>query len=189
MRVTMKKSSLGFGKLFNVLQSPIGRMASRPMRNIETFPSKQMYPYLSLVKRKVAEFYLNIDRKRWLVLVEMTYFHPFFRTIHGVHWLKSSDYALLYLRPLVLLAGKYNWGTKKRRARSNNLQRGERDQMQKFWFYGNWWTRWYLEYQYIEITSLWTQYMYIRKKGAWVVPLITIIDAESMNSRWQVKLL
>ena len=55
----MKKSSLGFGKLFNVLQSLIGRMASRPMRNIETFPSKQMYLCLSLVERKVAEFYLN----------------------------------------------------------------------------------------------------------------------------------
>ena len=34
------------------------------MRNIETFRSKQMYPYLSLVERKVAEFYLNIDRMR-----------------------------------------------------------------------------------------------------------------------------
>ena len=63
----MKKSSLGFGKLFNVLQSLIGRMASRPMRNIETFPSKQMYLCLSLVKRKVAEFYLNIDRRHYLV--------------------------------------------------------------------------------------------------------------------------
>ena len=37
------------------------------MRNIETFPSKQMYPYLSLVERKVAEFYHNIDRRRYLV--------------------------------------------------------------------------------------------------------------------------
>ena len=54
------------------------------MRNIETFPSKQMYPYLSLVERKVAEFYLNIDRMRWLVWFLMTYFHHFFRTIHGV---------------------------------------------------------------------------------------------------------
>ena len=34
------------------------------MRNIETFPSKQMYPYLSLDERKVAEFYHNIDRRR-----------------------------------------------------------------------------------------------------------------------------
>ena len=46
-------------KLFNLLLSPIGRVASRPMRNIETFPSKQMYLYLSLVERKVAEFYHN----------------------------------------------------------------------------------------------------------------------------------
>ena len=54
------------------------------MRNIERFPSKQMYPYLSLVERKVAEFYHNIDRRRWLVWVKITYFHRFFRTIHGV---------------------------------------------------------------------------------------------------------
>ena len=32
------------------------------MRNVETFPSKQMY--LLLVERKVAEFDLNIDRMR-----------------------------------------------------------------------------------------------------------------------------
>ena len=36
-------------------------------RNIETFPSKHMYHYLSLVERKVADFYHNIDRRRWLV--------------------------------------------------------------------------------------------------------------------------
>ena len=54
------------------------------MRNIETFPSKQMYPYLSLVERKVAEFYHNIDRRSGLVWVKMTYFHHFFRTIPGV---------------------------------------------------------------------------------------------------------
>ena len=46
-------------KLFDLLLSPIGRVASRPMRKIETFPSKQMYLYLSLVERKVAEFYHN----------------------------------------------------------------------------------------------------------------------------------
>ena len=63
----MKKPSLGFGKLFNVLQSLIGRMASQQIWNIETFPSKQMYLYLSLVEREVAEFYLNIDRRRYLV--------------------------------------------------------------------------------------------------------------------------
>ena len=32
------------------------------MRIIETFPSKQMYTYLSLVERKEAEFFHNIDR-------------------------------------------------------------------------------------------------------------------------------
>ena len=48
-------------KLFNLLLSPIiGRVASRPMKNIETFPSKHMYLYLSLVERKVAEFYHNM---------------------------------------------------------------------------------------------------------------------------------
>ena len=61
MRVTMMK-------LFNLLLSPIGRVASRPMRNIETFPSKQMYLYLSLVERKVAEFYHNTWLK-WLVFI------------------------------------------------------------------------------------------------------------------------
>ena len=77
MRVTMMK-------LFNLLLSPIGRVASWPMRNIATFPSMQMYLYLSLVERKVAEFYHNIDRRSWLVWVKMTYFHCFFRTIPGV---------------------------------------------------------------------------------------------------------
>ena len=55
---------------FNVLQSPIGRMASRPMRNIETFTSGQMYLHLTLVERKVTEFYHDIDRRRWLVLLK-----------------------------------------------------------------------------------------------------------------------
>ena len=32
----------------------------RPMRSIETYPSQQMYLYLSLVERKVTEFYHNI---------------------------------------------------------------------------------------------------------------------------------
>ena len=41
------------------------------MRNIERFPSKQMYPYLSLVERKVAEFYHDIARSLF-VLAEST---------------------------------------------------------------------------------------------------------------------
>ena len=44
-----------------------GQMASLPMKNIETFSSQQMYRYLSLVERKVTEFYHNIDRRRYLV--------------------------------------------------------------------------------------------------------------------------
>ena len=55
------------------------------MRNIERFPSKQMYPYLSLVERKVAEIYRNIDEGAdWFGFDQMTYFHSFFWTIHGV---------------------------------------------------------------------------------------------------------
>ena len=61
------------------------------MRNIEIFPSQQMYPYLSLVERKEAEFYHNIDRRSWLVWVEMTYFHRFFRTIPGARQLTTSQ--------------------------------------------------------------------------------------------------
>ena len=64
----MKKSSLGFGNVFNVLQSLIGRTASRP-HVVPTFLSNQMYLCISLVERKVAE---------------MTYFHCFFRKIDGV---------------------------------------------------------------------------------------------------------
>ena len=70
MRVTMMR-------LFNLLLSPIGRVASWPMRNIETFPSKRMYLYLSLVKRKVAEFYHNIDRRRYLVWFKWLIFITF----------------------------------------------------------------------------------------------------------------
>ena len=40
-----------------------------------------MYPYLLLVERKEAEFYHNIDGRRYLV---WTYFHRFSQTIHGV---------------------------------------------------------------------------------------------------------
>ena len=47
------------------------------MRNIETYPSKQMYPYLSLDDIKVAEFYHNIDRRRWLVWLKLLIFINF----------------------------------------------------------------------------------------------------------------
>ena len=73
----MRVPRISLGKLFNVLQSPIGRMASWPMRNIETFPSKQMYLYISLVERKVAEFYHNIDRGRYLVWFKLLIFMAF----------------------------------------------------------------------------------------------------------------
>ena len=47
------------------------------MRYIEAFPSKQMYPYLSSVERKVAESYHNIDRRRWLVWSKWLFFITF----------------------------------------------------------------------------------------------------------------
>ena len=80
----MRVPRISLGKLFNVLQSFIGRMASWPMRNIETFSSKQMYLYLSLVEKKVTEFYHNIDRRRYLVWLKWLIFIAFFRTIDGV---------------------------------------------------------------------------------------------------------
>ena len=53
------------------------------MKNVETFPSKQMYPYISLVERKEAEVYHNIDRRRnWFGYND--FFHRFFQTIDGV---------------------------------------------------------------------------------------------------------
>ena len=41
------------------------------MRTIETFPSKQVYPYLSLDERKVAKFYHNMDLLwlKWIIFV------------------------------------------------------------------------------------------------------------------------
>ena len=51
------------------------------MRNIETFPSKQMYPYLSLDGRKVAEFYHNIDRRRYLVWLKWIIFITIWREV------------------------------------------------------------------------------------------------------------
>ena len=51
------------------------------MWNIETFPSKQMYPYLSLVERKGAEFYHNIDRRRQLVWLKSFIFFTFSRQL------------------------------------------------------------------------------------------------------------
>ena len=60
-----------------MLQSPMGRMASRPMRNIETFSSQQMYRHLSLVERKVTEFYHNIDRRRYFVWLKLLIFIAF----------------------------------------------------------------------------------------------------------------
>ena len=48
-----------------ILLSCISWEASWIMRNIETFPSKHLY--ISLVERKVAEFFHNMDRRRYSV--------------------------------------------------------------------------------------------------------------------------
>ena len=66
------------------------------MRNIETFPSKQMYPYLSLVEKKVADFYLNIDRMRWLVWLKWLIFITLSGQLmvslyHTARWLFKSN--------------------------------------------------------------------------------------------------
>ena len=52
-----------------------------PKGDIETFPSKQKYLYLSLVDRKVAEFQHNIDRRRYLVWLKWLIFITFFRQL------------------------------------------------------------------------------------------------------------
>ena len=44
-----------------------------PMRNIETFPSKQMYLYLSLVEGKEAEFYHNIVSEMKIYITKKFY--------------------------------------------------------------------------------------------------------------------
>ena len=95
----MRVPRISLGKLFNVLQSSIGRMASWPMRNIKTFPSKQMYLYLSLVERKEAEFYHNIDRRRYLVwfkwLIFIAFYGQLMVSLHNEHivgrWSFSSS--------------------------------------------------------------------------------------------------
>ena len=47
------------------------------MRSIERFPSKQMYLYFSLVERKEAEFYHNIDGRCYLVWLKWLIFIAF----------------------------------------------------------------------------------------------------------------
>ena len=48
------------------------------MRNIETFPAKQMYTYLSLVEGKEADFFHNIDRRRIPDICHFFYTDNFF---------------------------------------------------------------------------------------------------------------
>ena len=95
----MRVPRISLAKLLNVLQSPIGRMASWPMRNIKTFPSKQMYLYLSLVERKVAESYQNIDRRCYLVwlkwLIFIAYSGQLMVSLQHNMWLIISEWAHL----------------------------------------------------------------------------------------------
>ena len=51
------------------------------MRNIETFPSKQMSTYLSLVERKEAEVYHIMDRRRYLVELKRINFISIWREL------------------------------------------------------------------------------------------------------------
>ena len=71
--LTMPTLLLDLESFFNLLQSCIGWEASWPMRDIETFPSKQIYLYLAFVKR-AAEFYRIIDRRRSLVCLNWLIF-------------------------------------------------------------------------------------------------------------------
>ena len=54
------------------------------MRNIETFHSEQMYLYLSLVGRKLAEFSHIIDRGHYSVWIELANVLHYLEKIHGV---------------------------------------------------------------------------------------------------------
>ena len=49
------------------------------MRNIETFPSKQMYLYLSLAKMNGVEIYHNKERRRYLVGLKWIFFITIWR--------------------------------------------------------------------------------------------------------------
>ena len=51
------------------------------MRNIETFPSKQMYLHLSLDERKEAEVYHIMDRRRYLVELKRINFISIWREL------------------------------------------------------------------------------------------------------------
>ena len=46
--------------------------------------SKQMYLYLALVARKVAEFSHNMDRRHYSVWIKLANFHHYLERIHGV---------------------------------------------------------------------------------------------------------
>ena len=54
------------------------------IRIIETFPSKQMFPYLSLVERKVADFYHNMGYGLWVMGTNSAYARE--GSVVIVHW-------------------------------------------------------------------------------------------------------
>ena len=62
-----------------------------------------MYPYLSLVARKVAEFYHNIDKWRYLIWLKTLVIIAFFRIIDGVFALEQVNAVFsLVLKHLML---------------------------------------------------------------------------------------
>ena len=70
---------------WNVLISRIGRKPSwYPNISIYWNISKQMYLYLSLVERKVAEFSHNMDKRHYSVWIKLANFHHYLERIHGV---------------------------------------------------------------------------------------------------------
>ena len=105
----MRVPRISLGKLFNVLQSPIGQMASRPIGNIETFPSKQMYLYLPLVERKVVEFYHHIDGRCYLVwfkwLIFIAFYGQLMVSLHNEHIVGRCSF-FLSLWPLIMQRNK-----------------------------------------------------------------------------------
>ena len=63
-----------------------------------------MYLYLSLVERKVAEFYHNIDRRRWLVWLKWLIFVTFSGQL-----MVSLNLTRRRILHLVTFKASYNW--------------------------------------------------------------------------------
>ena len=81
------------------------------MRSIETFPSKQVYPYLLLVVRKVSDFYHNIDRRCWLVwskwLIFITFLGQFMVSL--VHLFVDDELNWIWIHPFRSVCSFFSW--------------------------------------------------------------------------------